>query len=99
MRIYAKRLAVRSEDVNREVYTYGSERVNRDPVWGENFTAGDLPAGEYEIVVLKGERKHRLSWNSHGPRVSDVFRGYSDLGVSRSIFVTELVVNAVIHGD
>ena len=51
--IYAKRLAIRSEDVNREIYTYGSERVNRDPVWGENFTVGDLPAGEYEIVVLK----------------------------------------------
>ncbi|MCY4071895.1 MAG: M23 family metallopeptidase [Chloroflexi bacterium] len=51
--IAEKRLVLRSDTLSREAYTYGSELVNRDPVWGENFTVGDLPAGEYEIVVLK----------------------------------------------
>ncbi|MCY4019813.1 MAG: peptidoglycan DD-metalloendopeptidase family protein [Chloroflexi bacterium] len=51
--IAEKRLVLRSGGLSREAYTYASELVNRDPVWGENFTVADLPAGEYEIVVLK----------------------------------------------
>ena len=51
--IAEKRLVVRSDAVSRETYTYGSEPVNSDPVWEENFAVGDLPAGAYEIVVLK----------------------------------------------
>ena len=51
--IAEKRLVLRSDALSREAYTYADELVNRDPVWGENFTIGDLPAGEYEIVVLK----------------------------------------------
>lgn len=51
--IMEKRLVARSAELSREVYSYASELVNRDPVWGENFTVGDLPAGEYEIIVLK----------------------------------------------
>ncbi len=51
--IAEKRLVLRSGVLSREVYTYSGELVNSDPVWGENFTVGDLPAGEYEIVVLK----------------------------------------------
>ena len=50
--IYGQRLVVRSDSVNREVFTYGSDRVNSDPVWQENFIVGDLPADEYEIVML-----------------------------------------------
>ena len=50
--IYGQRIVVRSETVNREVFTYGSDRVNSDPVWQENFIVGDLPADEYEIVML-----------------------------------------------
>lgn len=50
--IYGQRLVVRSETVNREVFTYGSDRVNSDPVWQENFIVGDLPIGDYEIVML-----------------------------------------------
>jgi hypothetical protein len=44
-------ILVRSEGKSRETYTYGGDRVNSDPSWGENFTYGDLPEGEYEIVV------------------------------------------------
>lgn len=50
--IYGRRLVVRSDTVNREIFTYGSDRVNIDPVWQENFIAGDLPANDYEIVML-----------------------------------------------
>jgi len=53
--IYGQRLVVRSETVNREVFTYGSDRVNTDPVWQENFTVGDLPADEYEVVMLNAK--------------------------------------------
>ncbi len=50
--IDGKRIVVRSDTVQREVYSYGGDRVNRDPVWGENFTVSDLPSGSYEIVIL-----------------------------------------------
>lgn len=48
---YGITVFVRSETNNRETYTYGSDEVNPDPAWGENFTLGDLPKGEYEVVV------------------------------------------------
>ena len=44
-------LQVRSDTVQRETYTYGDNRVNPDPAWRENFTLGDLPAGQYEIFI------------------------------------------------
>lgn len=52
--IFGRRVTVRSDSSRRDVFTYGSEAVNPDPVWRENFTVGDLPAGEYEILVLDG---------------------------------------------
>ena len=50
--LYGRRITVRSDTFRRDVFTYGGELVNPDPVWRENFTVGDLLAGEYEIVVL-----------------------------------------------
>lgn len=50
--IAGRRLAVRSSEFSRDLFTYGGEAVNSDPVWQENFVAGDLLADEYEIVVL-----------------------------------------------
>lgn len=57
------RLALRSDSESRDVFTYGGDEVNSDPVWRENFTAGDLPEGRYEIVVLdeNGALAHRES--------------------------------------
>jgi murein DD-endopeptidase MepM/ murein hydrolase activator NlpD len=48
---YGITVFVRSATSNRETYTYGSDEVNSDPAWDENFTLGDLPKGEYEVVV------------------------------------------------
>lgn len=42
---------VRDEAAMRETYTYGSDRVNSDPDWRENFIMGDLRAGTYEVIV------------------------------------------------
>ena len=50
--ISGKRISIRSAELKRDVYTYGGEPANPDPVWDENFSAGDLPAGEYELIVL-----------------------------------------------
>ncbi len=50
--IYGKRVSVRSDTVNRDVYSYQSEVVNPDPVWDEDFTVGDLPADHYQVIVL-----------------------------------------------
>ena len=60
--IDGKRIVVRSDTVHREVFTYGSDRVNRDPVWNENFTVSDLPQGSYEIVIL--DAAGRLAYRS-----------------------------------
>ncbi len=50
--IAGRRLTVRSNSSSRDVFTYGGEEVNSDPVWRENFSAGDLLEGQYEILVL-----------------------------------------------
>ena len=60
--IEGRRIVVRSDDVYREVFTYGAGRVNRDPVWGENFTVSDLPQGSYEIAIL--DAAGRLAYRS-----------------------------------
>lgn len=52
--VNGKRISVRSDTLSREVASYGSDAVNPDPVWQENFTFGDLPAGDYQLVVLDG---------------------------------------------
>ncbi|MCU0510984.1 MAG: M23 family metallopeptidase [Anaerolineae bacterium] len=49
-------ILVRSSARTRETYTYGPERVNSDPVWQENFTLGDLPAGSYEVILGENGR-------------------------------------------
>lgn len=56
--LYEVTLSVRSDTVEREAYTYGSDRVNSDPLWGENFTLGDLPAGDYTVQI--SDRNGRL---------------------------------------
>lgn len=57
------RLTLRTDLESRDVFTYGGDEVNSDPIWRENFTAGDLLEGEYEIVVLdeNGALAHRES--------------------------------------
>lgn len=49
-------LQVRSDTFQRETYTYGSDRVNSDPSWRENFTLRDIPAGTYEVFISNNGR-------------------------------------------
>jgi murein DD-endopeptidase MepM/ murein hydrolase activator NlpD len=42
----------------RYAYTYAGDSVNSSPAWGENFTHGDLPWGEYEVIVSDNGRVH-----------------------------------------
>ncbi|MDX1991596.1 MAG: peptidoglycan DD-metalloendopeptidase family protein [bacterium] len=37
----------------RYATTYASDLVNSDYIWRENFTYGDLPEGEYEVIVAE----------------------------------------------
>ncbi len=53
--IYGKRVSVRSDTINRDVYSYEGEVVNPDPLWDEDFTVGDLPADDYQVIVLSDE--------------------------------------------
>lgn len=46
--------AVHNDDFIRYAFSYADDSVNSDPVIGENFTLGDLPAGYYVVTV--GER-------------------------------------------
>lgn len=50
--LYEKRLVLRNHERMREVFTYASPLMNPDTAWGENFSIGDLPAGDYELVIL-----------------------------------------------
>ncbi len=50
--LYGRRLTIRSDAASWDVFTYGGEVVNGDPVWRENFVLADLRPDEYEILVL-----------------------------------------------
>jgi murein DD-endopeptidase MepM/ murein hydrolase activator NlpD len=38
---------------SRMTYSYADDTVNSDPYYGEHFTHGDLPEGEYTVLVRK----------------------------------------------
>jgi murein DD-endopeptidase MepM/ murein hydrolase activator NlpD len=38
---------------DRYTFSYADDGPNPDPYYGENFTYGDLPEGEYQVVVRK----------------------------------------------
>jgi hypothetical protein len=44
-------ILVRQGERVRETYTYAGKRTNSDTVWQENFTLGDLPAGNYDVII------------------------------------------------
>lgn len=52
--VYGTTIVVSNASIQRETYTYGGDRVNADPVWGENFVLGDLPQGDYSVAVMGG---------------------------------------------
>jgi murein DD-endopeptidase MepM/ murein hydrolase activator NlpD len=55
---------VRNEKTRQSkfVRTYGgSEVINADPVYKENFVLGDLPAGLYRITLF-ADKKYRQTW-------------------------------------
>lgn len=38
----------------RDTFSYADDTVNPDPILGEHYVRGDLPAGEYDVVVKIG---------------------------------------------
>lgn len=48
---YGLVLQIRKEGNTRYAFTYADDSVNSDAAWGENFTHGDLPEGQYEVIV------------------------------------------------
>ncbi len=49
--LYDVTLQVKSADITRYAFSYHDTTVNPDPVFGENFVLGDLPANYYEVSV------------------------------------------------
>jgi murein DD-endopeptidase MepM/ murein hydrolase activator NlpD len=54
--LYDVTLRVQSSGATRYVFTYADNSVNPDPVFGENFALGDLPAGYYDVSVNENGR-------------------------------------------
>ncbi len=51
-------LTIRGADMVRYTWTYaGAENIS-DPLWGENFTMGDLPEGWYTITTRSDRRTY-----------------------------------------
>lgn len=44
-------IQIRSETETLYTFTYADDIVNSDPLWRENFTRGDLPQGQYDVIV------------------------------------------------
>lgn len=57
-RLYEVTLNIEGVDngLQRYAFSYADDSVNGDPVIGENFTLGDLPAGYYTVTVGEGGR-------------------------------------------
>lgn len=53
-------------------FTYWDNSVNSDPAWGENFTVGDLPQGQYEVLVSErtGVVRFRETFVVEGSRIT-----------------------------
>lgn len=53
-------------------FTYWDDSVNSDPAWGENFTVGDLPQGQYEVLVSErtGVVRFRETFVVEGNRIT-----------------------------
>ncbi|MBL8163697.1 MAG: peptidoglycan DD-metalloendopeptidase family protein [Anaerolineae bacterium] len=56
--LYDATVQVKAVDANliRYAFTYADTTVNSDPVFGENFTLGDLPANYYQVYVSENGR-------------------------------------------
>jgi len=65
-------ILVSNDRLRRETYTYGGDRVNSDIVWGENFVLGDLPQGDYDVVVpgFSGQVRYRGSMTIQAGRTT-----------------------------
>jgi murein DD-endopeptidase MepM/ murein hydrolase activator NlpD len=51
-RLYGATITLKSPDgPDRFTYSYADDEVNPDPYYGEYYTYGDLPAGEYQVIV------------------------------------------------
>ena len=56
--------------VFRYAYTYSDDpEINADMIWGENFTVGDFPPDEYEVIV--SERSGRIRYRGNVTITSD----------------------------
>jgi len=54
--LYDVTLQVKSSDISRYAFSYADDTVNPDPVFGENFVLGDLPANYYTVTVSDNGR-------------------------------------------
>lgn len=53
-RLYNVEITIEPESgPNRTTSSYTDDTVNSDPYYGEHFTYGDLPAGNYQVIVRK----------------------------------------------
>jgi hypothetical protein len=65
-------LTIRSKDTGQNwiVNTYGEGAVNEDPYYHENLVIGDLPAGDYTIVIPFAGTIQQFDITIHPGRVS-----------------------------
>jgi murein DD-endopeptidase MepM/ murein hydrolase activator NlpD len=56
--IYGAPILIRSHETGSEryAYTYADDTLNSHPAWNENFTYGDLPEGDYTVIVSERGR-------------------------------------------
>jgi murein DD-endopeptidase MepM/ murein hydrolase activator NlpD len=60
---YGLTIQVRSAEETLYAFTYADDSVYRDSAWRENFTRGDLPEGEYEVIVSESSGRVRFRQN------------------------------------
>jgi len=60
-RVYDAEITIHPQDgsgPDRYAFSYADDSVNPDPYYGEHYTRGDLPAGEYTVFVrVRGVRR------------------------------------------
>ena len=55
-RMYGTRITLQGTGPERYTYSYADDMVNPDPFYGETFSYGDLPEGDYRVYVKISSR-------------------------------------------
>ena len=81
--VTAEVLGERETETDRYVREDGRWRLAPDPEWGENFTQGDVPAGEYVVKARVNEQVYAVQVTVEAGNTALVMIQTGDQGLAK----------------